>query len=266
MRDYHRVPPVLASDARLVQVFLNLLVNAAHAIPEGDANSNAIRVSVRSETSDRVTVAVTDSGRGMPLAVRQRLFTPFFTTKPEGVGTGLGLSICQRILSGLGGDIEVDSTEGVGTTVSVTLPATTESVPDEARTTPSPQAAGRARILVVDDEAIVQRAIKRILGKEHDVMTVSDGHEAIELIGRGPAFDVIFCDLMMPEMSGMALHAALAKRAPESAARMVFLTGGAFSEEARSFLAEVPNVKMEKPFEVRHLLDVVAERMHRLQE
>ncbi len=112
----------MASEQRLGQVFLNLLVNAAQAIPEGNAAGNQVRVATRLD-GDRVVVEVQDTGAGMPPQVRDRIFDPFFTTKPAGVGTGLGLTICHGIVAGLGGDIQVDSEVGVGTTFRVRLPA-----------------------------------------------------------------------------------------------------------------------------------------------
>ncbi len=118
------VPPVMASDHRLGQVFLNLLLNAAQAIPEGNAAGNEIRLGTRLD-GDRVVVEVGDTGAGMPPKVKEHIFDPFFTTKPAGVGMGLGLTICHGIVAGLGGDIQVESELGVGTTFRVRLPAST---------------------------------------------------------------------------------------------------------------------------------------------
>jgi signal transduction histidine kinase len=122
VRDYADVPPVLGVESSLGQVFLNLLVNAAQAIPEGHSDRHQVRVAVCVE-GEHVCVSITDTGHGMTEAVKRRIFTPFFTTKPSGVGTGLGLSICQRIVSSFGGDISVESELGRGTTFRVRLPA-----------------------------------------------------------------------------------------------------------------------------------------------
>jgi signal transduction histidine kinase len=121
--DFAAVPLVEASESRLGQVFLNLLINAAQAVRESSAGSHEIRVSTRSEAGGRVVIEVSDTGPGMSAAVLSRLFTPFFTTKPAGVGTGLGLSICNRIVTELGGTIGAESREGRGTTFRVVLPA-----------------------------------------------------------------------------------------------------------------------------------------------
>jgi signal transduction histidine kinase len=121
IRQYDEVPYVRANASKLGQVLLNLLVNAAHAIEPGARDANEIAVRVRSERG-RVVVEVRDTGCGIGPEHRERLFTPFFTTKPVGQGTGLGLSISKRIILSLGGDIEVDSAPGRGTTVRVLLP------------------------------------------------------------------------------------------------------------------------------------------------
>jgi signal transduction histidine kinase len=260
--DFHEVPPVMASEARLGQVFLNLLVNAAQAIPAGDTDGNEVRVCVRTHGPEHVVVEVADTGQGIPEAVKQRLFTPFFTTKPEGMGTGLGLSICQRIVTSFGGSISVESTVGKGTAFRVVLPAAADAPMDESTPPPQPRKPERrGQVLVVDDEAMLQRAIQRTLCPLHDVVTVGSGRKAFALIEGGQRFDVIFCDLMMPEMTGVELYSALTAVAPEQATRVVFLTGGAFMEYTRAFLESIPNLTVEKPFESKRLLQVVAERI-----
>lgn len=119
---FDEVPSVLANEGKLGQVFLNLLVNAAQAIPEGAPDANQIRVTTRRDGGDRVLVEVADTGRGMPPDVLRRVFDPFFTTKPIGKGTGLGLSICHKIITSLGGEIEAESKPGKGSVFRVYLP------------------------------------------------------------------------------------------------------------------------------------------------
>ena len=123
VREYQPVPSVEANEVHLIQVFLNLLINAAHAIEPGAADQNEIRISTWRGEDRRVRVSITDTGSGMTPEVRGRLFTPFFTTKPVGVGTGLGLSVCQGIVTRLGGQIEVQSEQGHGSTFTVVLPS-----------------------------------------------------------------------------------------------------------------------------------------------
>jgi PAS domain S-box-containing protein len=261
VKEYGAVPAVLATESRLGQVFLNLIVNAAQAMPEGHANINQIRVRTRGDGAKRVVIEIEDTGPGIPPAVMQRLFTPFFTTKPAGVGTGLGLSICQRIVTELGGKIEVETDVGHGTMFRVVLPAAEEDQLPRPSDRPS-IAPRRGRILVVDDEPIIGTAVRRVLGSEHDVVTMTSAEKALDLIVGGRSFDVVICDLMMPVMTGLEFYEKLLARSPEHVERVLFLTGGAFTAEAREFLDRVPNARLEKPFESQTLRALVNERLH----
>jgi signal transduction histidine kinase len=255
-KDYGDVPPVDANEGRLGQVLLNLFVNAAQAIPEGDAANNKIRVTTRSLPGNRVAVEVLDTGAGIPREIVDRIFEPFFTTKPIGVGTGLGLSICHRIITDLGGELSVESEVGRGSVFRVVLPATQRAA--VARPDRVPHSSRRARILLIDDEVALGRALQRALSRHHDVTVSNSGREALSRVLGGERYDVIVSDLMMPEMTGMDVHDELTRRAPDQAGRMVFLTGGAFSEGARLFLETVPNPRVDKPVELGGLLEIVA--------
>jgi two-component system cell cycle sensor histidine kinase/response regulator CckA len=259
VKDYRETPPTYANEARLGQVFLNLVVNAAQAIPEGNAANNEIRVVTRTGDDGRAVIEVSDTGEGMPPRVAKRIFEPFFTTKLVGIGTGLGLSICQRIVHELGGSIEVDSAIGKGTTFRVSLPPGRPALEDELRAAPTlPQpSARRGRILVVDDEPAIGKAVQRVLALDHDVVSTTSAVEAQLRIGRGERFDVIFLDLMMPQVTGQELYEALCREAPEQASAVVFLTGGAFTPAARRFLDQVPNQRIDKPFDAFHVRAVV---------
>lgn len=255
--DFGSVPLVRGSESRLGQVFLNLIVNAAQAMPVGTAADNEIRLATSVDADGRVVIEVADTGVGIPADKLDRVFDPFFTTKPAGVGTGLGLAICHRIVSELGGTITVHSTVGKGTTFRVILPASTDvillaSTPASA----SAPTARRCKILVVDDEPSLCRTIGRVLSADHDVTTMTSPSDALGLLQSGRHYDLILSDLMMPEMSGLDLHAHLQRIAPEQAARMVFMSGGAFSAEAEAFLAAQP-YRVEKPFLPATLRDVV---------
>jgi PAS domain S-box-containing protein len=253
VKDYGPVPDVEVNEARVGQVFLNLLVNAAQALPEGSADQNEIRISTRA-LGERVIVEVSDTGVGMSPAIMSRIFDPFFTTKPVGVGTGLGLAICQRLVTDMGGELSVTSQVGKGTTFRVALPVA--RTPTGRVAPPVRQASAnsrRGRILVVDDEELIVRAVQRILGTEHDVVVTLVAREALALCTSGDTFNLILCDLMMPDMTGMDLFLELARVAPAQAENMVFLTGGAFTARAREFLAVTPIEHIEKPFEPANL-------------
>ncbi|MFP2930265.1 ATP-binding protein, partial [Pyxidicoccus sp. 3LG] len=247
-RRYGGVPTVMGHEARLGQVFLQLLVNAAHAIPEGDAAHHRVTLTTRSEGT-WVVVEVTDTGHGMPPEVAERVFEPFFTTRPLGTGTGMGLSTALGLVRSMRGELTVTSTPGGGSTFRVRLPTTT----DEAAQPPGPESAeegaGSRRVLVVDDEPQLASVLRRILGGRHDVVLVHSGREALELLEKDDAFDLVFCDLMMGDLTGMDVHAELARHNPELLQRFVFMTGGGFTERARSFLQTVPLPRIEKPFE-----------------
>jgi PAS domain S-box-containing protein len=259
-KDYAADSLVLADDGRLGQVFLNLLVNAAHAIPEGNAERHQIRLSTRRQGA-MVEVEVGDTGVGMSSEVQRNLFTPFFTTKPVGVGTGLGLSICHRIVTSFGGTITVDSEVGRGTTIRVALPVAEQPALPPPAEPPSAPSTRRGRILIVDDNAMVARSLARALGSAHDVTIAMDPRNAAQWFREGRVFDVVLCDLMMPQMTGMELHRAVTECAPDQAARFVFLTGGAFTPLAARFLEQTQNPKIDKPVDVRQLLNLVSARL-----
>jgi signal transduction histidine kinase len=257
VRAYRDVPEVHANEARLSQVFLNLLVNAAQAIPEGQTDAHAITVSTQ-VAGDRVEIAIADTGAGIAADVLPRIFDVFFTTKPIGVGTGLGLAICHRIVGAMGGDITVDSKGGVGTTFRVSLPrARAGGTAELPVVKPAAATTRRAAVLVVEDEQTVGRMLQRLLGTVHDVTLVGNGREALQRLAAGKRFDVILCDLMMPEMTGMDFHAELERTASDMAARVVFVTGGAFTPRAREFLDRVDNPRLDKPVDVARLREVI---------
>lgn len=258
VRELGPTPLVLATEGRLSQVFLNLLVNAAHAIPEGRVRENEVRVRTFAE-DDAVVVEVADTGEGIPPEHLGRLFDPFFTTKPAGVGSGLGLSICHNIVTAYGGRIEVESRLGEGSTFRVWLPAAVgaTAAPRPVRRPTPPPVAGR--VLIVDDEANIGATLRSLLAPAHAAVLAGSGAEAQEILAADAAFDVILCDLMMPDVSGMDLHDWLRARDPELAARMVFMTGGAFTQRARAFLDAVERPWLEKPFRLDRLTKLIAE-------
>ena len=255
-RDLQPLPPVMGDGSRLGQVFLNLLINAAHAIPEGEADHNTIRVVARREGVDHVRIEITDTGRGIAAELLPRVFEPFVTTKDPGEGTGLGLHICNSIISEMGGELKVTSELGKGTTFTVLLPAAYAGVQAQAPVSPPPQAlpsrvARALEVLVIDDEPQIRRLIAQELD-EHRVTTAGTGREALALL-EDRSFDVIFCDLNMPDLTGMDVHEQLARRRPEQADRMVFMTGGAFTPRARAFVDQWPDRVIDKPFELEDL-------------
>ena len=261
VKHYTKVPPVDAHESRLGQVFLNLIVNAAHAIPPGNYDANEIRIATSIDTAGRVVIDIRDSGTGIPPEVRPRLFTPFFSTKPVGVGTGLGLAISHRIITQFGGTITYDTEVGKGTEFHIVLPvAGGAAAPRETQKIWSrTPAVRRGNILVIDNEESLAQAIRRFLGVEHNVTAVYRARDALDLLELGTRYDVVLCDLMMPQITGMELHGEVLRIDPAQASRIVFLTGGAFAPSAREFLTTTTNRRIEKPFDLKEVRRLVNE-------
>ncbi len=258
-RRYGAVPPVRANEARLGQVFLNLLVNAAQAIPEGDATRHRVTLVTRRE-GDSVVVEVSDTGSGMSPEVLSRIFEPFFSTKTRSEGMGLGLSICLGIIHSMEGELKAESEPGRGSTFRVTLKMSEVQVVSShasARTVADVQA--RKRVLVVDDEPGIGSVMRRILGRVHDVVVLQSGRDALALLREDDGFDRVFCDLMMTDLTGMDLYERLAEARAECLSRFVFMTGGGFTERAREFLARVSTPRIDKPFEPEVVRALVAQ-------
>jgi CheY-like chemotaxis protein len=241
-------------------VFLNLLTNAADAIPEGAPGAHEVRIATRTDGDGRAVVEIADTGCGLSAEVARRAFEPFFTTKPAGTGTGLGLAVCRQILTELGGTIDFESAPGA-TTFRVTLPAQTGSEPRQLNGAAHAAPAPRRRILVVDDEPAILVTLRIALADRHDVVTAGGVREAVAILDGGGRFDAIIADLMMADATGIELYECVRQRDPDLARRFVFMTGGAFAPKARKFLAETPNRVLEKPFESAELVEAVAAAM-----
>jgi CheY-like chemotaxis protein/signal transduction histidine kinase len=251
VKHYAGVPRALGAESRLGQVFLNLIVNAAQAIPEGHSDANEIRLATRVDDQGRIVVDIHDTGSGIAPHVMRQLFTPFVTTKPAGVGTGLGLSICQRLVDAMGGSIWADSTPGAGTVFHVALQAAqglSKGAASPIVATVEPAPPQEARVLVIDDEDMIRMILRRVL-KAHQVTAVSSAKEALDLLAGGARYDAIVCDLMMPDMTGVEFHQALSRDHADQASAIMFLTGGAFNRETAAFLESVPNKQLSKPFD-----------------
>jgi PAS domain S-box-containing protein len=265
VREFGDPPPVLGNEARLGQVMLNLLVNALQAIPEGDPERHEVRVRTGRDDTGRALVEVSDTGCGMPPSVLARIFDPFFTTKTSGEGTGLGLPICQQIVQAHGGELRVHSEEGKGSVFTVLLPATQGEVPGVA---PEPQvvaapceAPPRRRILIIDDEPRLAQSMRMLIEPSHDVFVTTRGAEALTWVSEGQRFDLVLCDLQMPGTTGMDVYSHLCANAPELAERLVFISGGAYTQATRDFVRSVRNRILEKPVRPNELLAAIDEAL-----
>jgi CheY-like chemotaxis protein len=249
--DLEPVPPVMASEPRLVQVLLNLLMNAAQCLTGDTPEKDEVSLTL-STTADRVVIEVADTGPGVAPAERQHIFEPFVTTKAIGEGTGLGLFVCRNIVRSLDGEISVHDRPGGGALFRVTLPAAPFAA---IASTPDPlpcdkTAAPAGRVLVIDDDALVARLVaSQVEQAGFAAVVATDAPHALAILLGSDPFDLIYCDLMMKGMTGMDIAATLATRAPERLSRMVFMTGGAFLPRAADFVARNRDRCVEKPFD-----------------
>jgi len=267
-KQYGNVPLVSGITEELGQVFLNLLINSAHAIPEGNAQGNRVEVAT-SHDGTNVFVEITDTGRGVAADILPKIFDPFVSTKSTEEGTGLGLAICQRIVTDHGGRLTFESEVGRGSTCRLRLPAL-EAEHDrgrgERREGPAEQLSDisslpsatnaplsvvsdvRGRVLVIDDEVMIGRVITRTLSKRHDVVVFQDAKDAFARLAKDSEFDVVLCDLLMPNIGGARVYEVLASRWPHLASRLVFMTGGVFDGELSDVLKRAQRPVLAKPF------------------
>lgn len=256
------VPDVPISSTRLSQVMLNILSNATRAFPSNDRNNNRISVDVRS-VDGWVRIIVEDNGVGISEDDLTRIWEPFFTKNSEKGGTGLGLSICRRILNEIKGSLEITSALGIGTRVTISLPKSKKTKPRVETINQAPVLCSlpKTRLLVLDDEPLVTNLISRMLRQEFTTTVHNDPVKALAEIKGGSVFDLILCDIMMPEMDGRSFEAAVGNSVP-----CVFLTGGAVTEENIEFERKMfaQGRLLYKPFdsaELRQRLQRVAAGM-----
>lgn len=255
-------PLAQISSARLSQVVLNILSNAARAFVSTDRSENLIRVDVFAKAG-RVHIIIADNGGGIAPEDLQRVWEPFFTKRGHSGGTGLGLSICRRILHEVNGTLDIASTLGQGTTVTMSIPVLEGAAPDAQAQPASPASPAmppvRLRVMVVDDDTLITLLISRMLAQEYEVHIFNDARQALAALDAGQSFDVILCDLMMPEMDGPAFYTRAKDAAP-----FLFVTGGAVTVENIAFERRMAaeGLLLHKPFEAqvlkRKLRDVVS--------
>jgi two-component system NtrC family sensor kinase len=240
-------------------VVANLITNAHHALRETAPPRHLRLTTAAHPDRTQVILEVADTGSGIPPELQRRIFEPFFTTKPQGAGSGLGLPLCRNIIEGHEGTIHLSSQPGHGTTVRVTLPVATSHVPSpEVPPEPAPsfQAPGGA-ILLIDDEPSVQRALRSLLQRSgYDISTAANGQEGLAALAERP-YDVILCDMRMPDLDGPGFYRELQQRYPHLLSRIIFLTGDVLSPEAQAFFDQVDNARLEKPFRAQEVRRVI---------
>ena len=261
------LPEVEVHANQIKQVFVNIINNAAQAIASTRAKQGGGRIDIVTRCEpDGLSVNISDNGPGIPEAVVQRIFEPFFSTKSEGEGTGLGLSICHGIVKEHGGDISVEpggAGSGRGATFTVQLPT-------GIRAELSPHAAGaetdsgraerpeHLRVLVVDDEPHILHYMQATLESwGHEVIVANDGSQALKRALLQP-FDLIICDLRMPRLGGREMFQTLARMHPTVADRIIFATGDTVRGDTLQFLEELGRPFLQKPFKLDALRRVLA--------
>ncbi len=259
VRDYGHVPGVVADESRLTQVFVNLIVNAAQAIPERRGHTEhdrdgVIELRTAVDPDGRVRVSVKDNGHGMPEAVKARVFDPFYTTKPVGVGTGLGLSISNNIIQSFHGEIQIESEEGVGTVVSVVLPAAPDRTDAYAALESSDP---RTRVLVVDEAGQLGRPLSRMLGSGHEVVSLRTGRDALSIIDGGDPIGAILCDVGLTDMFASDFYRNVQRISPALVQRLAFIIGDDDLDDVAEFLDRNGLPYIQKPIEPSMLRELV---------
>ena len=258
LRHFDVVPPVRADMHRLQQVFLNLVVNAEHAMAT-QTRPRLIDI-VCADVDGMVEVRFTDSGPGIPDSDLDAIFDPFFTTKPVGQGTGLGLSVSYGIIRELGGTIKAVPHRD-GARFVIRLPPlrshTPIAQPIEVPRTEEPAAGAGVSVLFVDDEPSLRRVAQRYLARlGHHVELAANGEEALKLL-QTRRFDVIVTDLRMPGLGGEELYQRLGAFRVPLQNRFLFMSGDIVNEKTRRFLAATGRPYLQKPFELKRLASLI---------
>jgi two-component system NtrC family sensor kinase len=258
------LPRTMADPDELQQVFLNLINNAEQAMA---AQEPPKRLTVRGSRKQNGAIGIEfrDTGPGLPEKLRDRIFDPFFTTKEAGRGTGLGLSVCYGIIRGHDGNIAAANSPDGGAVFTIELPVRDASGarpgrPDAAAQVPS---VAPARILVVDDEPVVADFVRRTLAEDRHHITVAErGGAALDELSQA-AYDLVICDLKLPDMPGPELYSRAAEASPELRDRFLFLTGDTLGPATAGFLRGRADPWLEKPLMPDELRRVVGQHLSR---
>jgi CheY-like chemotaxis protein len=207
-----------------------------------------------------VALTVRDTGTGVPPEAQARLFEPFFTTKGRDRGLGLGLAISADIINHHGGELALAATGATGSTFTVRLPRATATPPAHPAAPAAPRPdVRRPRVLVVDDERLLLDAYARVLDQEFELAVVDGGGAAIGILGADGDWDAVLCDVMMPDVDGVAVHDWVRDHRPALLPRLIFCTGGAFTPRTLAFTERKGVRLLHKPIGLRELRAVVKE-------
>ena len=243
------LPPVWGDADQIGQVLTNLIVNAQQAM----SNRGGVRrvtVATELEASEPIVrISIADSGPGVPAEIRSRIFEPFFTTKPVGEGTGIGLSVCHGIVTAHGGSIAIEDAAGGGARFVVRLPIGQAVVSEDSRAPRElPLPAPSQHVLIIDDEREVAETLSEILERNGYIIHVADSGEAALQRIAAHSYDVVLCDLRMPDIDGTELYRRLKTLRPALAQRFIVVTGDMLNAAAQSLLETTGVPCLEKPF------------------
>jgi CheY-like chemotaxis protein len=291
VKSFGRIPPIRGNGVALKQVFQSVLVDVAEALPESQGEPSEILVSTMlddGENGVELVVEISESGQSNAPELGPEVFEPLFTPGPPGPANGLGYFFSRQTVLDHGGRMTARSELNRGTVFRIVLPIDGSAGPSPARheletepdnepepenlpepaDVPEPNAANgrrvvpsRGRVLVIDDEPLIGRVIKNALKREHDVSVFQSASAALSLLDEGETFDLVLCDVTMPELDGPGFYARVAKRWPQLLSRMVFMTGGAFTPTAAAFMRRGLTPVLAKPFQIEVLRQLVSERV-----
>ncbi|MBN1375587.1 MAG: PAS domain S-box protein [Dehalococcoidia bacterium] len=256
------LPGISADEHQMQQVLLNIIINAEHSIAVNQ-KAGSIKI-VTGQVEDKVRIAVTDDGPGIPGEILNRLFDPFFTTKDVGQGTGLGLSVCHGIITNHGGRIYAESVMGEGATFVIELPVSKASSgrpagePAKLQKCINGSAAGK-KVLVVDDETVIRDILTRVLSERgYSVDSASSGQEGLQKI-ESSEYDVYLLDIKMPGIDGGDMYEIIGSRYPHLTARVIFITGDTVTKTTLDFLESTRRQYFGKPLDFVKLINTVDE-------
>jgi PAS domain S-box-containing protein len=254
------LPALHGNENQLLQALLNLVRNAEQAVAGLPAERRMIAIRAWA-AADVVVIEVSDRGEGVPMALRSRLFEPFYSTKPAGDGTGLGLTVVQAVAAGHGGRVEVGDTPGGGAAFRMVLPFGSAPAPGSAPS-PGPATTGLrprlrgARVLVADDEPVICRVVERAAASQGAVAMCVSGADAAKQALRAHAFELVLLDVRMPGGGGGEVFRAIQAEHPGLVPRTVFMSGE-LSNDMAEIVGHGHAGVLSKPFDLQTLLDTL---------
>jgi PAS domain S-box-containing protein len=258
-----QVPPLWWAPHQLQQVLLNLLTNAQQALCAAPGAREITVTTHYDSAQQQITLAVADTGPGIPLALQGCIFEPFFTTKPPGMGTGLGLPLCRGIVEAHGGTLEARSAPSHGATFHITLPVVAVPALPPAPPSAAEVPVGRSStILIIDDELSLATGLARLLQRDgHTADMVANGRLALAKLDEC-AYDLILCDVRMPGLDGPSFYRLLERQWPHLCQRFIFLTGDTLEPATQAFLEQSGAPCLTKPFSIADARRAIQRALH----